>query len=277
MTTEINDKRPVIAILAWMLSSPIYADDQIPQQFQGTWHLDVEATTLAIEADESLPAEMANVWAEQKNAIIEYDRIISADTITTSMRIKGRDEQRDGVPERGANQVEYDADKGGFMVFVMRQDPRHCPTGCTPEQERFFHLRIREDGSLQVRESRMSGWDRSDPLLRSMVFRKPDGAVTGNDAVAYLDALKSCTPGEHRFSYAGLGNFENTIQGQGDAGCRVNMVANGIRLQCEFSAETIELLTRPEKYEDARNGVLQGSTDSEESIRMNEECEFDAS
>jgi len=41
---------------------------------------------------------------------------------------------------------------------------------------------------------------------------------------------------------------------------------------CDFSAETIELLTSDAKYEEARSGILSGSTDSEESRRMAEEC-----
>ena len=44
---------------------------------------------------------------------------------------------------------------------------------------------------------------------------------------------------------------------------------------CAYSDETIALLTSAKKYQDARNGVFQGSTDSEESRRTNEECKVD--
>ena len=110
-----------------------------------------------------------------------------------------------------------------------------------------------------------------------MVFRKAGESVTDNDMVAYLDALKACTPGEHHFSLPGLGKFDYAIQGPGDSGCQVMIVANGVAMQCEFSAKMVALLTTEEKYEDARNGVLQGSTDSAESELLAQECEVETS
>ena len=43
-------------------------------------------------------------------------------------------------------------------------------------------------------------------------------------------------------------------------------------MSCNYSDAMIALLTSEQKYEDARNGVLQGSTDSQESKLMSEEC-----
>ena len=44
---------------------------------------------------------------------------------------------------------------------------------------------------------------------------------------------------------------------------------------CSFSDETIALLTSAKSYENAKKGVLEGSTDSEESALMNKECRID--
>ena len=93
MTSETKKLLHGLAALIWIFSFPLTADDQIPAKLQGTWQLDIEATTAAIESDRTLPTEMANGWSQQKDAIIAYDRIITSNEIVTSMRIKGRDER----------------------------------------------------------------------------------------------------------------------------------------------------------------------------------------
>jgi len=98
------------------------------------------------------------------------------------------------------------------------------------------------------------------------------GDTTSNHAVAYLDALKNCTPGEFQFSAAGLGESRNTILGRVSDRCQVRIVHSLVSLDCAFSDETIALLTSPQKYDDARTGTLEGSTDSEESDRVSREC-----
>ncbi len=45
-----------------------------------------------------------------------------------------------------------------------------------------------------------------------------------------------------------------------------------LTLTCDFSQETITLLTSESKVEEARSGNVSGSTDAEESRRMAEEC-----
>ena len=54
----------------------------------------------------------------------------------------------------------------------------------------------------------------------------------------------------------------------------MRIVHSRFNMDCSFTDETIALLTSAKKYEDARKGVLEGSTDSEESARMNKECQI---
>ena len=92
------------------------------------------------------------------------------------------------------------------------------------------------------------------------------------DVLGYLDSLKTCEPGEFRFSYPGFGTYDNTIVGRSGDRCQVRIEHPQIRMTCNYTQAMIALLTSEEKYEDARNGVLRGSTDSEESKLMSEEC-----
>ena len=70
----------------------------------------------------------------------------------------------------------------------------------------------------------------------------------------------------------GFGTYDNTIVGPSGARCQVEIEHPQIRMSCNYSEAMIALLTSEQKYEDARNGVLRGSTDSEESKLMSEEC-----
>jgi hypothetical protein len=100
----------------------------------------------------------------------------------------------------------------------------------------------------------------------------PSSATVSSDPVEYLDSLKSCTPGEFSFSNLGMGEIKSTIVGQEGDHCRVTTESGGYQVVCDYSDETIALLTSEQKYEDARNRVMQGSSNSEESRRMTEEC-----
>ena len=102
-----------------------------------------------------------------------------------------------------------------------------------------------------------------------------DSSGASGDAIGYLDSLKTCEPGEFEFSYPGFGTYHNTIVGRSSDGCQVHIEHPQIRMTCNYSEAMVALLTSKEKYEDARNGVLQGSTDSEESRLMSEECSVD--
>ena len=74
------------------------------------------------------------------------------------------------------------------------------------------------------------------------------------------------------FANTGIGNFRSSIVGRNGNYCQVITEHSGYRVVCDYSDATIALLTTEQKYEDARNGILQGSTGSEESKRASEEC-----
>ena len=93
-----------------------------------------------------------------------------------------------------------------------------------------------------------------------------------NESVTFLDSLKTCSPGAFHLSYPGFGTYDNTIIGKTGDRCQVRIEHPQITLMCNYTEATIALLTSNAKYEEARNGVLSGSTDSEESRRAAEEC-----
>ena len=162
--------------------------------------------------------------------------------------------------------------------FTVLSIVEYRGSGGVPENEA-LHLRLMKDGSLRIRESNPDGsWKKSVEMLRHLVWRKESGGASAsadrgtNQAVAYLDGLKKCAPGQFHFSYPGLGDSRNTILGREDERCRVKIVHSNMHMECSFTDETIALLTSAKKYENARKGVLEGSIDSEESARMNKEC-----
>ena len=171
--------------------------------------------------------------------------------------------------------VELDQEDEEYAVVTILE---YGGSTVSPSEGRAFRLRLMEDESLRIREKNADGWHKDDVLSRHMVWRKDDGeAMAGkqagsNDAVAYLDALKSCTPGQFQFSAPGLGQSRNTVLGRVGDRCQVKIVHSRISVDCAFSDETIALLTSPQKYDDARTGTLAGSTDSEESDRVSREC-----
>lgn len=266
------------SLLSWAATPTLAAAEGAPKHFQGTWSLDIDATTLAIANDESLPAEARPMWEREATKLRLYDVVITDDAIERRVRTEETDRRRDGAPEVGAWLVELQESGPEHAVLVMNNDPRHCgDQPCPPERERFFHLRLRDDGSLQLRERRARGWDRDDALFAHFVLRRQEGDLApprgnANDAVAYLDALKTCEPGRFTLASPFGGQLQNTIQGTVDGLCQVEMVLPNVRLACRLSGETLALMTSPAKYDQARTGVFEGSTESPESQRLGMEC-----
>jgi hypothetical protein len=124
-----------------------------------------------------------------------------------------------------------------------------------------LNFRIREENDFDL-----VIWERAGAVATESTVQAPGGAI------AYLNSLTACDPGSFRFSYPGFGAFHNTILGPEGDRCRVRTEHSAIQLTCDFSAETIALLTSEAKYEEARTGTVSGSTDSEESRRIAEEC-----
>ena len=90
------------------------------------------------------------------------------------------------------------------------------------------------------------------------------------DTITFYDNLKACSP--HKFSYGqhpltGFGGTNTIIGKKGDS-CQVEFLMPGMKMLCNFSAESIETLTSEKQYQDARNGTMS-------STRMNpDECEI---
>ncbi len=151
------------------------AAEIIPERFQGTWVLDIKSTSQTIANEASLSIELKETWIEYSPTILQYDYVISEDTIEGWVSTVRSSERRGGAPEIGSYLVELKEEGFEYTVFVMNKDPKHCsPEGCPPEHEIYFHLRLREDNSLELRESNARGWNGRDPLQRLFVMRRSD-------------------------------------------------------------------------------------------------------
>ena len=221
----------------------------VPAAYQGVWSLDSDATMRAIEAAAALltPAQkdrlVRGVTVDLKDFVVE----VTDDTMTYK------------IP-------------GQTMVIplVLEEDTGNRATFSSKEAGTVT-MQIGPEGLLNHQASRDDDFD-------LFYFRRQDSTAGGADAaspnpsVAYLDSLMTCSPGAFHLSYPGLGTYDNTIIGRNGDRCQVRVEHPQITLLCNYSEETIALLTSEAKYEEARNGVLSGSTDSPESQRAAEEC-----
>lgn len=245
------------------------AHAQVPEKYVGTWVLDPEATGNEI-ADQA-PAKANERWHREAGDLVRWEWEISADRVISSLTTK----YNEGEPHRDEFRVEL-KQEGPELTILSVVGP-----GGSRKGPRAVHLRLVDDGSLRIRTRTATGWGDDDYVTRFFVYRKETGearATAGrgtNRAVAYLDALKACAPGEFQFSYSGLGEFRNTVVGKEGERCRVTIVHSNMHMVCSFSDETVALLTSAQKYEETRKGVLAGSTDSEESARVNKECRIE--
>ena len=235
---------------------PPTAVGQVPARFLGTWVVDAEATASTIAADISMPPENKAGWTKRwlaSGAELEITR--------TSITFRGLE---GGTIDLSVALQEDSEDR--TLLSAVIPDPSR-----QEEMKVSVELRLNEDGelNLRIREENdfdLVVWQRSDE-----VGTKRGAQALGN-AIDYLNSLRTCDPGEFHFSYPGIGTYHHTIFGWEDDRCRVGSEHPQITVMCDFSAETIELLTSETKYEEARSGILGGSTDSEESRRMAEEC-----
>lgn len=161
---QMNKKAMMSKFVGFLLigvySQVLSAAEIIPERFRGTWVIDIEATSENIANAASLPAELKESWTEHGATLLQFDYVITEDTIENWIRTVSSRERRGGAPEIGSYLVELKEEGSDYTVFVMNKDPKHCPAeGCSPEHEKYFHLRLREDGSLELRESDARGWD----------------------------------------------------------------------------------------------------------------------
>jgi hypothetical protein len=93
--------------------------------------------------------------------------------------------------------------------------------------------------------------------------------------IKYYDNLKTCTPYTFSYPHPLVPGFtgQNVIKGKKGDKCQVTMLMPGnLKMQCEFSAATIKLMTSEAKYKEAREHQMSGSTSDPASEKMNEEC-----
>jgi hypothetical protein len=105
--------------------------------------------------------------------------------------------------------------------------------------------------------------------------------------IKFMDNLKTCTPYTLSYPHPFVDGFteRDTIKGKKADKCVVTYlipIANkttgkfeGWNSQCEFSAETIKLMTSKEQYQSVLDGDFGGSTDDPVSKRKEKECKLE--
>jgi len=246
--------RLLVFSMAFCLCLPAVAE--VPDRFLGNWIIDKEATAKTIADDPNMPPENKPGWTKRMTAM-EVGMRISEKTISFLGFETGPMTATVVLEEESADSAMLSA----VMIDPDRKEEIELSIAMHLNDEGDLNLKIRPDNDFDLLI-----WKRGEVEGGG----SPDGEP--GDVLGYLDSLKTCEPGEFRFSYPGFGTYENTIVGRSGARCQVHIEHPQIRMTCNYTQAMIALLTSEEKYEDARNGVLRGSTDSEESKLMSEEC-----
>ncbi len=238
----MNKKAMMSKLIGFLLigvySQVLSAAEIIPERFQGTWVIDVESTSQRIASESSLPPELKESWIEHAATLLQFDYVITEDTIEIWVSSVSSSKRRGGAPEIGSYLVELKEEGSDYTVFVMNKDPKHCSAeGCPPEHEMYFHLRLREDGSLELRKSNARGWERSDPLKRHFVMQKSNdpknlGETAESSAVAtkcssqecFEAAFAACTPASFRTPKMLGARARYEVIGPVEGGCRVSLL-----------------------------------------------------
>ena len=221
----------------------------VPETFLGVWSIDHETTMRAVDGSDpplspELRARMVmGLQGPLKGLLLEFDEntmIYRTGDGTMSFPLV--------LEEEDGNRAVFSSAKAGKVTLTLDSKERLN-----------FRTSQEDDFDLVYFQRQVSGAGTSTASAQS-------------DSVAFLDSLKSCGPGIFHISYPGFGTSKNTIIGKNGDRCQVRIEHSNISLTCNYSDTTIALLTSEAKYEDARNGVLSGSTASEESQRVTEEC-----
>jgi hypothetical protein len=263
--TDIAPEKELMKYLTRVISltaiaaAPTTAYGQVPASFLGTWVVDAGETASTIAADPSMAPENKPGWTERWLAS-------GAELEITDAEISLRNLEGGSI----VLSITLAEDMGdATLLSAILPDPSG-----QEEMKLSIELRLAAGGelNLRIREENdfdLVVWERANAVATE------DFAQTSGSAIEYLNNLVVCDPGDFRFSYPGFGTFHNTILGPEGDRCRVRTEHAEIQLTCDFSAETIALLTSEAKYGEARTGNVSGSTDSEESRRMAEECRAD--
>ena len=235
------DKRLSLFLVAALASFGAFATT-VPETYRGTWTLDTEASMRSIDAAET------SLTPSQKDRLIRgltvdlKDLVVEITDSAMLFMISGQSMRHSLVLEEEKDQQAVFPSHEGGIVTLFMEPP----------------------GLLRFTSSKDDDFD-------LFYFHRKSGATSeaetalGNPTVAYLDSLKSCSPGTSHLSYPGFGTYDNTIVGKDGDRCQVRIEHPQITLICNYSDATIALLTSDAKDEEARNGVLSGSTDSPES------------
>lgn len=242
----------ILVVLTLALAFATGANATVPEPFRGTWSLDAEASLAAIEA-------AADQLTPQQS-----ERLIRGVTV----EVAGM------AVEVSEGQVIYRIGDQTLSHTLTLQESEEGRAVFTDTDAKRVVLTLNEAGLLNIRAEVDDDFDqfyfaRATATQRSASTPPPTGP---SDAVAYLDALKTCTAGRFELSFPGIATLENTILGPNGESCEVRIVRGDFALYCEYSARMIELLTSEKMYEEARSGVLSGSTDEETSQLASEQC-----
>ncbi len=108
-----------------------------------------------------------------------------------------------------------------------------------------------------------SGSGNSRPMMGTEAFSE--------GTIRYYDNLKKCSP--YTFSFESLfGKSQNKIVGRKNDRCLVLHIIETYTTTCNYSNETIALLTSAEKYEEARGNTFSASSNSALAQRVAAEC-----
>lgn len=221
----------------------------VPEPYRGAWTLDRDASMRAIDAAEGsltpqqkerlirgLTVDLKDLVLELTDSTMIYT--IPGQSMSLSLTLESAGDDQATFSSKEAGTVSLHLDSDGLLNLQMSQD----------DDFDLFYFR-RRDPSATAAE-----------------------APPANPSVAYLDSLKACIPGAHHLAYPGLGTYTNTITGRVGDRCQVRIKHPQFTLSCNYSDAMIALLTSDAKYQEARDGILSGSTDSEESKLASEEC-----
>ena len=138
-----------------------------------------------------------------------------------------------------------------------------------------------EEGKIEYKDKPCSNGNQEQLQQKSTGSPNPAGGVNAGEmknfqesSIKYLDNLKKCNPFTHSYELPLFGKGKNIIVGRNSERCHVIMNSDiSGKIICNFSDETIALLTSKKKYQEIREGEFSGGSDAE-GARMTAECTF---
>lgn len=248
MKGESMVRRLTLFLVAACISFGAHAS-AVPEIYLGVWTLDKDASMRAIDAAGT------SLTPEQK------DRLVRGLTV----------DLKDLVMEITDSAMIYTIPGQSMRSSLTLEEEKDDRAVFSSTEAGTVTMHIDPEGHLNFKSSKDDDFDLFYFHRQSATAAKTE-TPSQNESVTFLDSLKTCSPGAFHLSYPGFGTYDNTIIGKTGDRCQVRIEHPQITLMCNYTEATIALLTSNAKYEEARNGVLSGSTDSEESRRAAEEC-----